>query len=261
MLGAIVGDVVGSRFEFDNYLAKDFELFHRECFPTDDSIMTLAVAQALMDSKADFSDLELQARVWLQEFGRWYPDAGYGGRFNGWIYSKNPQPYNSWGNGSAMRVSPVAYFAKDLEEVKLLSHKVTCITHNHPEGLKGAEATAVATFMALHGAGKAEIHAAMKEYYSLDFTLDEIRPIYEFNESCQETVPQSLVAFLESESFEDAIRNAISIGGDSDTLGAITGAIAGAYYGVPEDLAVKTREYLDETERAVLKKFEERVAR
>lgn len=256
MLGAIVGDVVGSRFEFDNYRAKDFELFHSSCFPTDDSIMTLAICQALLESKGNYEDLEQRTQVWLQEFGRWYPDAGYGGRFNQWIYSQKPEPYNSWGNGSAMRVSPVAYVAKSLEEVKQLAYKVTCVTHNHPEGIKGAEATAVATYMALHGADKAEIRKAMEKYYKLDFTLDEIRPTYEFNESCQDTVPQALQAFFEAKDFEDAIRNGVSIGGDTDTIGAITGAVAGAYYGVPEAIAAKTWEYLDVTQRAVLQAFE-----
>lgn len=257
MLGAIVGDVVGSRFEFNNYRAKDFQLFHSSCFPTDDSIMTLAVCQALLECKGHYTGLEKMAQNWLQEFGRWYPDAGYGGRFNQWIYSSNPKPYNSWGNGSAMRVSPVAYVANTLAEVKQLSYQVTCITHNHPEGIKGAEATAVATYMALHSATKTEIHQAMEQYYKLDFTLDEIRPTYEFNESCQDTVPQALQAFFESTDFEDAIRNGVSIGGDTDTIGAITGAVAGAYYGVPEEIAVKTWEYLDVTEKAVLKAFEE----
>lgn len=256
ILGAIIGDIVGSRFEFDNYRAKDFEFFNDKCFATDDTIMTLAICTALDQCKPDYSDLEKQAVGWMQEFGRMYPGAGYGGKFCRWIDSIDPQPYNSWGNGSAMRVSPVAYVAKSLEEVKLLSYKVTYVTHNHPEGIKGAEATAVATFMALHGASKEEIRdVIINGYYNMDFTLDEIRDTYEFNESCQDTVPQALQAFFESESFEDAIRNAISIGGDSDTLGAIAGAVAGAFYGVPEEIEERAMMYLDITGKAVIKRF------
>lgn len=256
MLGAIVGDIVGSRFEFDNYRAKDFELFNDKCFATDDTIMTLAICTALNQCKPDYSDLEKQAVGWMQDFGRMYPNAGYGSKFIRWIDSLDPQPYNSWGNGSAMRVSPVAYIAKSIEEVKVLSYKVTCITHNHPEGIKGAEATAIATYMALHGASKKEIRdIIINGYYNIDFTLGKIRDTYEFNESCQDTVPQALQAFFESESFEDAVRNAISIGGDSDTLGAITGAVAGAYYGVPEEIEEKAIEYLDITCKAVIKRF------
>lgn len=256
MLGAIVGDIVGSRFEFDNYRAKDFEFFNDKCFATDDTIMTLAICTALNQCKPDYSDLEKQAVGWMQDFGRMYPNAGYGSKFIRWIDSLDPQPYNSWGNGSAMRVSPVAYIAKSIEEVKALSYKVTCITHNHPEGIKGAEATAIATYMALHGASKEEIRdIIINEYYNIDFTLGKIRDTYEFNESCQDTVPQALQAFFESENFEDAIRNAISIGGDSDTLGAITGAVAGAYYGVPEEIEEKAIAYLDITCKAVIKRF------
>ena len=256
MLGALVGDIVGSRFEFDNYRAKDFELFAADCFPTDDSIMTLAICAALLECQGDYSKLEKATVAWMQKFGRRYPDGGYGGRFDRWIYTADPQPYNSWGNGSAMRVSPVAYVAGSLEEVKKLSYQVTCVTHNHPEGLKGAEATAVATYMALQGADKEEIRKVItEEYYPLDFTLDEIRDSYEFNESCQDTVPQALQAFFEAADFEDTIRNGVSIGGDTDTIGAIAGAVAGAYYGVPEAIAVKALTYLDETQKAVLARF------
>ena len=168
----------------------------------------------------------------MQYLGRKYPNAGYGNRFNDWIYSDNPQPYSSWGNGSAMRVSSCGWVGKNLDEVKLLSCEVTAVTHNHPEGLKGAEAVAVAIFMARTGTTKDEIKKKMQEYYALDKRLDEIRPTYEFNESCQDTVPQAIQAFLEAEDFEDAIRNAISLGGDSDTIAAITGSIAEAFYGV-----------------------------
>lgn len=255
MLGAIVGDIVGSRFEFNNHRAKDFELFTNSSFATDDSIMSLAVARALMDAvkvkeRQDpsfpslLADLAVKA---MQEVGRPYPDSGYGGRFFSWIYSENPQAYMSYGNGAAMRISPVGFFASSLEETIRLSYAVTAVSHNHPEGFRGAEATAVAIFLTRTGASKKDIKEHIEtRYYPLDFTLDEIRPSYRFNETCQETVPQAIQAFLESTSFEDAIRNAISIGGDSDTLAAITGGIAEACYGVPDPIREEALTYLDD---------------
>ena len=182
----------------------------------------------------------------MQAFGRRYPHAGYGGAFRHWLRSDDPQPYNSWGNGSAMRVSACGWAGRTLDEVKAMSRAVTEVTHNHPEGIKGAEATAVATFLARTGKSKDEIRAAVvRDYYALGFTLDEIRPAYEFDVSCQGSVPQALEAFFESTSFEDAIRNAISIGGDSDTIGAICGAVAGAFYGVPAAIRAKAETFLD----------------
>lgn len=247
MIGAIIGDIVGSRFEWDNYRHKDFELFTSECFATDDSIMTLAIGKALMESKSDWSDLGEQTVRCMQEVGRPYPRCGYGGRFWDWMYSSNPKPYNSFGNGAAMRVSACGFVANSLEEAKRLSKAVTEVTHNHPEGIKGAEATAVAIYMARTGSTMEEIREVIdREYYPMNFTLDEIRDTYEFNETCQNTVPQALMAFFESTSFEDAIRNAISVGGDSDTLAAITGGIAEAYYGVSDRLKDIAVEYLDE---------------
>ena len=257
MIGAIIGDIAGSRFEWDNHRSKDFELFTPKCFATDDSIMSLAVAEALMRARADFSDLSAQAVRCMQEVGRPYPDCGYGGHFLGWMYADDPQPYHSFGNGAAMRVSACGLAAKSVEEVKALSRAVTEVTHDHPEGLKGAEATAVAVYLAKSGAPMAEIRARVEEeYYPLDFTLDAIRDTYRFNETCQQTVPQALEAFFESVDFEDAIRNAISIGGDSDTLAAITGGVAGAYYGVPEALSRVARGYLDARLRGILERFE-----
>lgn len=247
MIGAIIGDIVGSRFEWNNHRSKDFQLFTQECFATDDSIMTLAIGKALMESREDWSDLGEQAVRCMQEVGRPYPNCGYGGRFLEWMYSSNPKPYNSFGNGAAMRVSACGFIAKSLEEAKMLSRAVTEVTHNHPEGLKGAEAASVAIYMARSGCSMAEIRETIdREYYPMNFTLDEIRDSYTFNETCQATVPQALKAFFESLDFEDAIRNAISIGGDSDTLAAITGGVAEAYYGVPEALAQKAQEYLDD---------------
>ncbi len=256
MIGAIIGDIVGSRFEWNNHRSKDFELFTPKCFATDDSIMTLAIAEALMRAKSDFSDLSAQAVRCMQEVGRPYPDCGYGGRFSEWMYSDDPQPYHSFGNGAAMRVSACGLAAKSVEEAKALSRAVTIVSHDHPEGLKGAEATAVAIYMGKSGAPMADIRACMEGYYALDFTLDAIRETYRFNETCQQTVPQALEAFFESVDFEDAIRNAISIGGDSDTLAAITGGVAEAYYGVPEALSRAARGYLDERLLDILERFE-----
>jgi len=259
MIGAIVGDIVGSRFEWDNYRRKDFELFTSKCFATDDSIMTLAIGKALMESKPDWSDLAEQAVRWMHEVGRPYPQCGYGGRFWDWMYSNNPKPYNSFGNGAAMRVSACGFVAESLEEAKQLSMAVTAATHNHPEGLKGAEATTVAIYMARTGSTLEEIREVIeREYYPMNFTLNEIRDTYEFNETCQNTVPQAMMAFFESTSFEDAIRNAISVGGDSDTLAAITGGIAEAYYGVPDDIRAKAVGYLDNRLKEILELFENR---
>ena len=219
-------------------------------------MMTLAVASALVECEKDYSKLAAETIKQMQLWGMKYPKAGYGSMFSDWLCSNNPQPYNSFGNGSAMRVSPVVYFAKSLEEVKELSRIVTSVTHNHPEGIKGAEAAAVAAYMALHESKKEEIFAVINaEYYPMNFTLDEIRADYEFNETCQETVPQALKAFFEATSFEDAIRNAISIGGDSDTIAAITGAVAGAYYGVPLHIEHKALKYLDKLQVSAYYRF------
>ncbi len=260
MLGAIVGDIVGSRFEFHNHRSKEFELFTDECFVTDDSIMTLAVAKALKktQSKAkrlgltsfDEEYLNLLKRNtihYMQEIGRKYPDCGYGGRFYSWIFSDDPQPYNSFGNGAAMRISPVGIFARSKREVLILSDVITAVSHNHPEGIKGARATALAVYMARKGSGLEEIRESIiSEYYPIDFTIDEIRDTYRFNETSQETVPQALQCFFESTSFEDAIRIAVSVGGDTDTIAAIVGGIAEAYYGVPEDIKDRALSYLDD---------------
>jgi ADP-ribosylglycohydrolase len=264
MLGAIIGDIVGSRFEFNNHRSKEFDLFTKDCFVTDDSIITLAVAKAIMEAMKEkelsnsldskefrvlLSDLTAK---YMQEIGQQYPDCGFGGRFNRWVFSDTPEPYNSFGNGAAMRVSPAGFKANSEEEAIALAEIVTAVTHNHPEGIKGAVATAVAIYLARKGATKAEIKERIeRDYYPLDFKIEDIRPTYRFNETCQETVPQAIQCFLESSSFEDAIRTAISLGGDSDTIGAITGAIAEAYYGVPEDMEDKALSYLDEDLRAI----------
>lgn len=259
MLGAIIGDIVGSRFEWNNNRSKEFDLFTDECFVTDDSIMTLAIAGAILDSKSDYSNLSKKVVEYMQSIGRHYPNCGYGGRFFDWIFSDNPKPYNSFGNGSAMRVSSVGFVANSIEEVKKLSRLVTEVSHNHPEGIKGAEATAVAIYMARTGSKIVDIKDYIdKNYYPMNFTLDEIRDTYEFNEICQDTVPQSLKAFFESTSFEDAIRNAISIGGDSDTVAAICGGVAEAYYGIPDWIRNQAISYLDYRLMNLLISFEKK---
>ena len=247
MIGAIVGDIVGSKYEWVYFKSKDFELLDPEkCSFTDDSVMTIAVAAALADWKIKSGDLSALAIKRMKEFGRRFPYAGYGGRFDEWLNAENPQPYNSWGNGAAMRVSACGWAANSVEEAITLSNVVTAVTHNHPEGLKGAAATASCVYLARTGSPKDEIRRHVEEnYYKMDFSLDEIRPTYDFDVSCQGSVPQALESFFESVSFEDAIRNAVSIGGDSDTIAAITGAVAGAYYGVPDDIRHMVMYYLD----------------
>lgn len=276
MLGAIIGDIVGSVYEWNNIKTKDFPLFSDKNFFTDDTVMTVAVADAVMNGGTanDYIDS-------MKRFGRMYPDSGYGARFGSWLFSENREPYNSWGNGSAMRVSPCAWImdpgfyartgcwpSNAWEVVKVSA----AVTHNHPEGIKGAEATAAAIFLGrFYSGGHAfdygepwsldELKARIKKLivsefgYDLSRTLDEIRPVYRFNESCQETVPEAIIAFLESTSFEDAIRNAISLGGDSDTLAAITGSIAEAAYGIPQDIADKALSYLTLPLREVYDRF------
>ena len=261
MLGAIIGDIVGSRFEFNNHKSKEFELFTDGCFVTDDSIMTLAVAKAIMETEKDielvpgfnkheYEYLAVLSRntiTYMQRIGRKYPDCGFGGMFAGWIANENPEPYNSFGNGAAMRVSPAGYAARTQHEAEDFSDCITSVSHNHEEGMKGARATAVAIFMARQGYLKSEIRKRINsDYYALDFCIDDIREGYKFNETCQQTVPQAIECFLESVSFEDAIRLAVSLGGDSDTVAAITGSIAQAYYGIPDAIRDKALCYLND---------------
>ncbi|WP_434684095.1 ADP-ribosylglycohydrolase family protein [Pseudanabaena minima] len=250
MLGAIVGDIVGSIYEFNNHRSKDFPLFSGGCDFTDDSVLTVAVADCLMH-QGNYAE-------YIKNYARKYPNRGYGGRFAQWIRFESMEPYNSWGNGSAMRVSAVGFAFDDLEMVMQEAKRSAEVTHNHPEGIKGAQATAVAIYMARQGQSKEQIKAAIAKSFSydLDRTLDEIRPIYQFNESCQETVPEAIIAFLESTDFEDAIRNGISLGGDSDTLTCITGGIAEAFYGgVPQHIAEKALSYLPKAMREVVEEF------
>ena len=256
MIGAIIGDIVGSIYEWNNIKIKDFPLFSDKCFFTDDSVMTVAVASGILNGGNP--DVFIDS---FKNIGRLYPDSGYGSSFYNWLFSDNREPYNSWGNGSAMRVSPCGFKATSLLEAEHIAEISAAVTHNHPEGIKGAKATAAAIYLARTGIAKVEIKEYIETtyHYDLSRTLDEIRPVYKFNESCQETVPEAIIAFLESEDFEDAIRNAISLGGDSDTLAAITGGIAEAAYGVPTDISEKAKEYLDETLLQVIKQWNERI--
>jgi type I restriction enzyme M protein len=225
--------------------------------------MSLAVAKALLVCNGEYANLGDMAVKYMHEIGWHYPGCGYGHMFEEWIYSDNPQPYNSFGNGAAMRVSACGFAAGTLDEAVLLSRKVTEVTHNHPEGIKGAEATAVCVFLARTGSRLPEIRDYVKEHYGNDdnkylmnFTLDGIRDSYTYDVTCQGTVPQAIMAFLESVSYEDAVRGAISIGGDSDTLAAITGGIAAAYYGVPEDRRERALTFLDERILKIITDFE-----
>lgn len=259
MIGAIIGDIVGSRFEFNNHRSKDFELFDKDCSFTDDSIMSLAVCDAILKANGDYKNLSEIAIKSMQKIGRNYPDCGYGGSFLRWMFTDDPKPYNSFGNGAAMRIGGCGFAAISVHEAQRLAYEVTEISHDHPEGLKGAEAVATAVFLARSGHTMQQIRDYIEShYYKIDFTLDEIRDTYAFNETCQNTVPQAFEAFFEAKDFEDSIRNAISIGGDSDTLAAITGAIAEAYFGVPESIRKTAIGYLDKRLIGILTSFEEK---
>lgn len=262
MYGAMIGDYVGSIYEWHNLNRKDFPFFHKRCFLTDDSYMTIAVAQACMnwkehhDPDAFVEDLTLE----MVRIGRTYPDAGYGGHFRRWLFAEVQKPYNSCGNGAAMRVSPCGLVAESLEEAELLGRLSAMPSHNHRHGILGAEVIAGCVYLARTGSSRAEIRTyAESKGYNLHFTLDALRPLYKFNGTCQGTVPPALKSFLESNSFEDAIRNAISIGGDSDTVAAITGSVAGAYYGIPEEMVAHIRSVIEKQccreERDIVERF------
>lgn len=245
-LGAVIGDIAGSQYEWDNCKSKDCELFSSRCFPTDDSVMTIAIGAALLEADGDYKKLGKLAVENMRSIGLKYMSCGYGASFMKWLKSEHPAPYKSYGNGAAMRVSLCGHYAESIDEAKELARKVTEVTHNHPEALKGAESVAVAVYLAKEGKAKEEIRDYItKNYYDIDFTLDEIREEYRFDVSCQGSVPQAFEAFFESEDFEDALRNAISIGGDSDTIAAITCAVAGAYYEISEELYTKALSFLD----------------
>ena len=261
MYGAILGDIIGSPYEFDRgSKTKDFPLFSSRSEFTDDTVMTIAVADAFLPVRPEMEDATIRQRVVakMQKYGRLYPYAGYGSRFRHWLRDRHPQPYNSWGNGSAMRVSSVGWLYNDLETVRRMARLSADVTHNHPEGIKGAEAVASTIFLARTGRTKAEIKSYIEEnfHYDLSRTCDEIRPSYYHVESCQETVPEAITAFLEGESFEDVIRTAVSLGGDCDTLTCIAGSMAEAFYGVPEELKAECRKRLPNDMLEVLQRFD-----
>ena len=255
MIGAIAGDVIGSVYEFDNLRSKVFPLFARDARFTDDTVLTVAVAEALLE-KRDYGEA-------LKRWYTRYPHESYGARFRVWAQANEAEPYHSWGNGSAMRVSPVAYAADDLGEVIKLAAASAEPTHNHPEGIKGAQAVATAILLARKGASQDEIQHFCQDHFDYDLTqpLAEIRETYTFDESCQGSVPQALRAFLEAHSFEDAIRNAISIGGDSDTIACIAGAVAEAHFGVPQWIQTEVVRRLDPPLAEVTRAFCERYVR
>lgn len=274
MLGAIIGDIAGSRFEFNNYKSKNFALFGGDglaggkVYFTDDTVMTVAVAAALLKTREQTREQTRAAESEenfkrtltgsMHYYGARYPHAGYGGRFGYWLESRSRQPYNSFGNGAAMRVSPAAWAADSLKESERLAALTAGVTHDHPEGIKGAQATAAAIWMAGSGSTKQQIREYIEERYyprSLKRTLAEIRPGYTFDETCQGTVPEAIIAFLESENFADAIRCAVSLGGDSDTLAAITGSIAEAFYGIPPEIKAEAMSLLDDELRGVVREF------
>jgi ADP-ribosylglycohydrolase len=283
MIGAIIGDMAGSIYEWnpckDKALLQTLPLLGDKTYFTDDTVMTIAVAYALFfgdpslggavdkddwDKQTFLDDLAARKRdpealadavtVSMQRFGQDYPGRGYGGHFAGWLWESNPKPYNSYGNGSAMRVSSVAWFFNSLAEVEHYAEISAAVTHNHPEGIKGAQSTAAAIFMARTGSSKDEIRAYIEQTYSYDLsrTVEDIRPDYSFDVTCQGSVPEAIIAFLDSTSFEDTIINAISLGGDSDTQAAIAGSIAEAFYGVPVELEQQALDLVDEDIKAFL---------
>ncbi len=261
MYGAILGDIIGSPYEFDRgSKTKNFVLFHPDCDFTDDTVMTLAVAEALMDITPEHTDDEIRARVTgrMRWYGKRYPHAGYGVRFSRWLRSRYPEPYGSCGNGSAMRVSAAGWLFDDLDTVLRMAKLSADVTHDHPEGIKGAQSTAAAVFLARTGHSKAQIKDYIIEHFGYDFsrTCDEIRPGYCHVETCQETVPEAITAFLEGESFEDVIRTAVSLGGDCDTLTCIAGSMAEAFYGVPQELKARCKSFLTEDLLAILNRFD-----
>ena len=261
MYGAILGDIIGSPYEFDRgEKTKDFPFFDKGCDFTDDSILTLAVAEALMETTAEASDYDVRIRVIerMRFHGKHYPGAGWGLRFARWLRSNHPEPYGSCGNGSAMRVSAAGWLFDDLDTVRRMARLSADVTHDHPEGIKGAEAVACAIYMARTGSTKAEIRDFIETNFDYDLsrTCDEIRPGYYHVETCQETVPEAITAFLEGSSFEDVIRTAVSLGGDCDTLTCIAGSMAEAFYGVPEDLKLKARDYLTTDLLEILDRFD-----
>ena len=260
LYGAILGDMIGAPYEFDQGdKTKDFELFNRRVHYTDDTVMTLAVAEAIRTAGVDASEAAMKAAfvTQMQRLGRRYAEGEYGGRFAGWLRSPNPQPYGSYGNGSAMRVSSVGWLFDTLKETRRIARLTAEVSHNHPEGIKGAEATASAIFLARTGSGKGQIRDFITQTFGYDLsrTCEQIRPAYYHVETCQKTVPEAVTAFLEGTDFEDVIRTAVSLGGDCDTLTCIAGGMAEAFYGVPEAMVSEARKRLPEDMLSVVDRF------
>jgi ADP-ribosylglycohydrolase len=253
MIGAIAGDIIGSVYEQNGIKTKDFPLFQSDCEFTDDTVLTVAVAGAILSGATYLESIRSTARR--------YPNAGYGESFHRWMRSYDSRPYNSWGNGSAMRVSPVGFAFMNEDEVLRHARLSAEITHSHPEGIKGAQATALAVFLARTKRDKSLVRAKVEKLFGYDLHrgLDDIRPSYSFDVSCMGTVPEALIAFFESSSYEDAVRNAISLGGDSDTLACITGGIAEAFYGeVPVSITERVRQLLTPDLLETANRFRER---
>lgn len=252
MLGAIAGDIIGSVYEHDNIKSKDFPLFHPQATFTDDTVLTVALADSILSGQP--------YRNLLVAYYRRYPDAGYGARFRAWTEHGPHEPYSSWGNGAAMRVSPIGFAYRELDRVLQAAAASAAVTHDHPEGIKGAQAVAAAVFVARTGSGKSEMQAYVERTFGYDLStpLAAVRPGYGFDVSCRGTVPYAIRAFLESTDWEDAVRNAVSLGGDSDTLACITGAVAEAFYGLPTPVVAAAYGYLDEHLAAVARRFRRR---
>ena len=260
MYGAIIGDIIGSRFEFDRgRKTKKFELFTNECDFTDDTIMTAAVAEALMDAGPDADEKTIKGAVIrsMKKWGQKYPNAGYGARFISWVLTDDPKPYGSYGNGSGMRVSSAGWLYDSIERTREVARWTAEVSHNHPEGVKGAESVAAAIYMARNGSSKDEIKAYIENEFGYDLsrTLEEIRPTYHHVEDCMHTMPEAFTCFLESESYEDCIRNVMFIGGDTDTLGAIAGAVAEAFWGLPIGIIIQAKDFIPDDVEKVVERF------
>lgn len=266
VIGAVIGDIVGSGFEWNNYRSTDFELVDKDSFFTDDTVMTIAIADWLIARNMKYTNKYIYDLAGddlseiMSEWGNKYPDAGYGGMFFRWLNTprEEQKPYNSFGNGAGMRVSPVGFYAKSLEEALQLAKESAEVTHNHPEGIKGAQAIASAIYLAREGESKAEIKKYIENTFDYDLsrTCDEIRPYYQFDETCQGSCPEAITAFLESEDYVSALKLAVSLGGDSDMIACMAGGIAAAYYGVPEELVNVYLPYLTYEIKDVLRRFD-----
>ena len=261
MFGAVLGDIIGSRFEFDRGgKTKEFRLFTSENDFTDDSVMTAAVAMALVNISDDANEEDVKNQIinCMQRWGREYPDAGYGARFIHWIFAKNPEPYNSWGNGSATRVSAAGWLCDSLERTREVARLSAEVSHNHPEGIKGAECTAAVIYLARTGKSKKEIKEyVIREFgYDLHESLDDMRSRHRHDESCMDSLPKALVSFFEGNSYEDVVRNAVSLGGDTDTLAAIAGAMAEGMYEIPEPIITEGLRYIPKVMKQVLRQID-----